>query len=1788
MANYHLTVKHISRSGGKSCVSSLAYRSATKINDLNTGQSFDYSKKQNVNHVEILMNDNSPKWIQDIAKECVLNRQSALQKLSFIFENSEKRKDSQVYREIEFSLPRELTNAQNIEWSKKFIHDVCVKKGMLSVLNYHFDCDEKTGEKKPHCHVLLSTRDVTEEGLSIHKRRDWNDKSLVIEWREQCAQYQNSALKEHGFETRVDHRSYIDRNVDIEAQPKKGRAVSEMTKRGIKADKQKEFDFVKAANKFKILKNPEIVLSIVTANHSTFVKHNIAEVLNRYIDDPKEFQSLYIRLLVSQKLVILNDKSGDGEENIYTTTDILKTEMNLVKEAENLASQRTHHVSAGCIEKVIQKNNDRLSEYGGLSKDQENAIKHMLSDAQMSCVIGFAGTGKTTALEAAKEAWEESGYKVVGIAPTGRASDNIEQSGIRSMTLHKFLLAQENGQERVSNKTIIVLDEAGMVDSRRFEDIINLASYTGAKIVALGDSNQLQSVEAGPAFRLISDRIDPAVLETVVRQNIGWQRDATRLFGVLETDKALRLYQESGHINIIDENKSDFLNNVDVSSLSENAHDKSLSSDIPYQGKILSSSSTDDEKNYLIENYCLTRQVTGHLWHEMVSEKEGYLLSIGIKKKDIRSKHLKDHKDYSLYEQWVKERTSSIKSIIHNADFLETEFIKRDINPKIFNEYADSYKLELLEQSNTSNEALYKPDIDLKENNYNIDVQNVGLKNKQFDDKPNKFSHQVFVEQPNLNNKKESLEDGATFKKIESILRRMSYNHKVDMRVETKKALVASWDKSRQELPNDSHLILAFTNKDANALNETVRETLKERGEIKGPEFVFNTKTIDQDDFKREVVTHQKRIFSQGDRILFTRNDYGLGVKNGSLGTILELDQNKIKVLLDGKDSKELSFSPNLYPYIDNGWATTIHKSQGVTVDHVKKLASYEEYRNLAYVGMSRHRKSVEVFGSNLDFWRVDKVVDRLSRVQEKLSGLDYISHEMVQDEIHKDHKILWYKQKIQQGKDFFKAAKTTAKDFFDHIFRKSIDKNDYHLKQKESFKKEINPLLIALGEENRSKDIFNQKKAASDANIEIKSVQQKTDFDVQIDSQIQKENRDFNKNTDQEFHSQKNKIENIPKGEIDKVTQISPNNFKKNKEVGNAMNQEKLFYDYKVVLHELNQRAELVAQSHLGAPNKKLSTHTHLRWGENGRISMGLRDEKRGIWNDFASGTGGNLIDLIKETENFGFKDALKFAATHYCSRAQSDAELKQMDNHVQYHSKTSPENNDKNNTHKILGMYKGSQEIKGTLAEKYLRTERNIENSFLLKDLRFYPTFIDPTSQIKHPAFISFARNSEGNISAAQVVYLDQDGKKASKENVSVPKRSFGSVKDSFVTLQQGKKHQPVFITEGIETGLSIKEANVQGSILASLGISNMLNVAHQFKDRKIIFCADNDGKGTISQKRLEEGAQKLKSQGFDVGILMPSKEKSDFNDLLKENGKKEIQEIFYANNINVRDKDFSTQKLMHEASSSENPGIQRLMNSNPAILEKVCSKTISFSWQREDLLSENHSIKERDIFLSRVLHEQSRVKEWKEIFHYDNFLKLNSSRDVLKIENSAKRLSSIEGTLVEHNLNNNKTESIDSLVAKTMDIFAQNQIKENEMISSFEGRGLSNSLSTSLARSLMMIEEKHSISLPEDKMRSLIRSLETSLDSIAPVKPIIEKSLDILSFNPSEKKDVLESLQIKTLDQVTERFLERQQTLTEKEVNYITKSMQIEASKYVQHHQNYQRENQMDRGLDYGMQR
>jgi Ti-type conjugative transfer relaxase TraA len=958
MANYHLTVKVFSRKCGRSCVSALAYRSATMLVDQRNGETYDYRNKENVEDVEIIFSNDASFLVKEISEECKTSRQSALQKLSEIFEAAEKRKDARVYREIEFSLPRELTKEQNIEWARTFIQDTCVARGMLAIMNYHFEIDEKTGEEKPHCHVLLSTRALTEGGFSTHKVRDWDRVELVEEWREQCAMYQNAALKEHGFDIRVDHRSYVDRDIDLEPQPKLGMAPNDKNQRVQKTDKRALFDAVRLKNQFKILKNPELVLSIVTSNHSTFTAKDIAKVLNRYIDDPEQFHNLYNRLKTSKELVRVDTYR---QEEVFTTREMLRVEMGLVQRAENFAAQGTHPVDASYVESAIAAQNKRLETHGGLSSDQDKAIRHMLSSDQISCVVGFAGAGKTTSLEAAKKAWEQAGYKVIGLAPTGRAADNMARCGIRAMTVHKFLGAQEQGRERISPKSVVVLDEAGMVDSRRFVELLTIVEKAGAKIVPMGDANQLQAIEAGPAFRLLTNRVEPAILETIVRQQEGWQRDATRLFGSLNTRKALEIYQENGIFNTIDE------------------------------------SAIKDRD--ALERFCLARQVSGRIWMEMQN--------------DITTQKLEvEHPDVSLHQEWLKIYQEAAKDILMNID-----------------QYA-----ERLEER-----GVY-----------------VGhLRTLRYDyDKTTEPSQQQ-----------------ALIKRTENTLRPMSYDNLEDTRVETKHAMISAWAENREANLTQTHIMLAFTNRDATSLNEQARQMMREKGEVTGPEFTYKTCHLCHDDFGKEIKTYENKAFACGDRLLFTRNDNGLGVKNGTLGTIVKLDQNKITVKTDDAE-KVVSFAPKLYPFIDSGWATTIHKTQGVSVDHVKMVASYEQYRNLTYVGMSRHRQTLEVFGSSLDFWREEKYIDRLSRIQEKLSGVDYLDAKEVQAQLKVDEKVLWSVQKLQQGLDLWNAVKVTAKEAITNFLYETV----------ESKPAQVQYRSFDHSEEKRSSDLFTVREGLSDA----------------------------------------------------------------------------------------------------------------------------------------------------------------------------------------------------------------------------------------------------------------------------------------------------------------------------------------------------------------------------------------------------------------------------------------------------------------------------------------------------------------------------------------------------------------------------------------------------------------------------------------------------------------------------------------------------------------------------------
>ena len=223
MADYRLSSQIITRSSGKSAVAAAAYRASDNLEDERTGVRHDYSRKSGVVHSEVLAPANTPDWMTDRAK------------LWNAVEAVEKRKNSQLAREIQLSLPHELTPEQRTELVRDFVQEQFTARGMIADVNIHSP-NPKGDERNHHAHIMLTMRELTGDGFHTKKStptaRGWNDKELLATWREEWARYQNSTLERHGHSERVDHRSFEQRGIDREPQQHLGVAANDMLAKG--------------------------------------------------------------------------------------------------------------------------------------------------------------------------------------------------------------------------------------------------------------------------------------------------------------------------------------------------------------------------------------------------------------------------------------------------------------------------------------------------------------------------------------------------------------------------------------------------------------------------------------------------------------------------------------------------------------------------------------------------------------------------------------------------------------------------------------------------------------------------------------------------------------------------------------------------------------------------------------------------------------------------------------------------------------------------------------------------------------------------------------------------------------------------------------------------------------------------------------------------------------------------------------------------------------------------------------------------------------------------------------------------------------------------------------------------------------------------------------------------------------------------------------------------------------------------------------------------------------------
>lgn len=565
MAVPHFSVSIVTRGRGGSAVMSAAYRHCARMEYDREARTIDYTRKQGLLHEEFIIPADAPAWLRTmIADRSVSGVSEAFWNK---VESFEKRSDAQLAKDVTIALPLELTASQNIELMRDFVAKHITPNGMVADWVYH------DAPGNPHIHLMVTLRPLADDGFGAKKvamsdpdgkpiRNDagkivyqiWagntNDFNLFRDGWFDC---QNRHLALAGLDIRINGRSFEKQGIELAPTIHLGVGAKAIERKGDLFGETVSLERIELQNERReentrrIMNNPDLVIDMIMRERSVFDSRDVAKILHRYVDDAMLFQNLIARILQSPKILRLDREridffTGQRSPEKYTSREMIRLEAEMNNRAVWLSKRSSHGLNDGVLAETFARHDT-------LSDEQKTAIEHVAASTRIAAVIGRAGAGKTTMMKAAREAWETSGYRVVGGALAGKAAEGLgHEAGIASRTLSSWELRWSRHRDLLDDKTIFVLDEAGMVSSRQMALFADMVVRSGAKLVLIGDPEQLQPIEAGAAFRAIADRIGYAELDTIYRQNDQWMRDASMDLARGDIGRAIDIYRANDRI----------------------------------------------------------------------------------------------------------------------------------------------------------------------------------------------------------------------------------------------------------------------------------------------------------------------------------------------------------------------------------------------------------------------------------------------------------------------------------------------------------------------------------------------------------------------------------------------------------------------------------------------------------------------------------------------------------------------------------------------------------------------------------------------------------------------------------------------------------------------------------------------------------------------------------------------------------------------------------------------------------------------------------------------------------------------------------------------------------------------------------------------------------------------------------------------------------------------------------------------------------------------------------------
>jgi len=298
----------------------------------------------------------------------------------------------------------------------------------------------------------------------------------------------------------------------------------------------------------------------LTRSQSTFDRRDVIQALCERlpagaVTDAHQFEAAADRFLASDRAVALlpdgeTFRRADGrllplarEQLRYSTPELLAREQHLIDRATTPPAQPAPQTDSQNVAAAVTRR-------PSLTGEQQQMIEHVCrSPARVVVVAGKAGTGKTFALAAAREAWQQAGHPVLGVAVARRAARELSSgAGIKATSTAALLHDLRNGKP-LPPSCVLVVDEAGMAPTRQLADLLDHVERADGKLVLVGDHRQLPEIEAGGAFRALVARGLAVELVHNQRQAEPWERRALDHVADGRAAEAVAAYQQHGRIH---------------------------------------------------------------------------------------------------------------------------------------------------------------------------------------------------------------------------------------------------------------------------------------------------------------------------------------------------------------------------------------------------------------------------------------------------------------------------------------------------------------------------------------------------------------------------------------------------------------------------------------------------------------------------------------------------------------------------------------------------------------------------------------------------------------------------------------------------------------------------------------------------------------------------------------------------------------------------------------------------------------------------------------------------------------------------------------------------------------------------------------------------------------------------------------------------------------------------------------------------------------------------------------